>query len=332
MLRDILNLMIDLEGCARSLVTAGKGLLAFDETDEAIDARFQALGLKSTPALRQAYRDLFLSCPGIEGEIAGILVREEALTYAKALHDRGIVTGVTVDTGREPMPGSPKETLTNGLIGLPERLTAFRTKSHAGFTKWRSVVRIDGDKLPTSHALVENAKRLATYAKQVQETGMVPVVEVEVLPDGNYSRLRAKAVLEDALGALIHALHDQAVDLSGVLLETSMVRSGSDSGKTDTPIEVAIDTIAALAASVPKNLLGIVFVSGGQNPDGATENLAAIAHEGKRVGVRSPVSFCFGRALTEEALTIWAGEDTNVPAAQEAFRTRLRKISQGLTA
>ena len=318
--------MIDLEACARSLVAPGKGLLATDESRETIDARLLASGIAPGEKMRLKYRELFLATPGIEEYLSGVSLSSGLLaSFAGSLHDLNIVPGVKVDEETEPMSESPKEMVTRGLIGLPERLQAYRGTHRTGFAKWRAVVTINGDHLPTSLAIVENAKRLAMCAKHVQEIGMVPIVEVDVLREGNYSRMRAKAVVEDALSALMHALGDQALDLSGIILETSMVLSGKGTGHMDSPEEVAQDTIAALTRAVPRDLLGIVFLSGGQTPEEATDNLRAIAQEGKKSPW--PLSFCFARALTEEGLHIWSGEEANVPAAREAFLARLRKVS-----
>lgn len=318
--------MIDLEACARSLVAPGKGLLAADEAAPVIDARLQKAGIAPGEKMRLAYRKVFLEAPGIGEYLSGVSLSDELLPeFAKPLHDLDIVPGVKVDAETEAMAESPKELVTKGLIGLPERLTGYRTKHHTGYAKWRAVLSIDGDHLPTPLCVVENAKRLAMFAKYVQETGMVPVVELDLLREGKHSRVRAKAATESALSALMQALADQALDLSGVILQTSMVLSGSGSGHQDAPEEVAEDTLAALTKAVPRDLLGVVFLSGGQDPDQATDNLRAIARAGK--DAPWPLSFSFARALTDEALHIWGGKRENVPAAREAFLARLGKVT-----
>jgi len=320
--------MIDLEACARSLVAPGKGVLACDESTSTIDERLTAAGIASSEKMRLAYREVFLGAPGIEEFLSGISLSDDLLTpFAKTLHDRDMVPGVKVDEETEPMSESPKEVVTRGLIGLPERLAAYRGEHHTGFAKWRAVLTIDGDQLPSPLAIVENAKRLAMFAKYVQETGMVPVVEMEVLRKGKHSRVRTTAVLEEALTALVRALSDQALDLSGVILQTSMATSGEGSGLKDAPEEVAKDTVAALLKAVPREVLGIVFLSGGQEPDQVTNNLRAIARAGKALGAPWPLSFSFARALTEEGLAIWGGKKENVPAAREAFLARLGKVA-----
>ncbi len=321
--------MIDLEACARSLVAPGKGLLACDESASTIDKRLTAAGVASSEKMRLAYREVFLAAPGIEEFLSGVSLSDDLLApFAKMLHDRDLVPGAKVDEETEPMSESPKEMVTRGLIGLPERLALYRTTHHTGFAKWRAVLTIDGDQLPSPLAIVENAKRLAMFAKYVQETGMVPVVEMEVLRTGKHSRVRTTAVLEEALTALMHALSDQALDLSGIILQTSMATSGEGSGYKDSPEEVAEDTVKALMKAVPRDVLGIVFLSGGQGPDQVTDNLRAIARAGKAAGAPWPLSFSFARALTEEGLAIWGGRQENVPAAREAFLARLGKVSK----
>ncbi len=193
-------------------------------------------------------------------------------------------------------------------------------------------MRIDGDRLPTAQALVENAKRLATYARDAQEVGMVPIIEPEVLYDGTHSRLRSRQVLEVTLRTVFDALNDQAVDLSGIILKTAMTLTGKETGRMDSPTEVAIDTVEALLANVPEQVPGIVFLSGGQTPDQATENLRAITTLAKERGTPWPFTFSYARALQEEALTAWAGKEENVPDAQEAFLTRLKHVAEALGA
>jgi fructose-bisphosphate aldolase class I len=229
------------------------------------------------------------------------------------------------------MPESPDETITKGLLGLPERLEGYRSKHGTGFTKWRAAILIDGDRLPSAQALVENAKRLATYACEVQRAGMVPMLEPEVLLDGKHGRVRARKVLEDTMRVLFDTLNEQCADLSGIIIKTSMALSGKGSGRTDTPEEVAEDTVDALMATVPAEVGGIVFLSGGQTPDQATDNLAAITRRAREQKAPWPLTFSYARALQEEALHIWKGEDANVPAARDAFLARLEKASAAVS-
>lgn len=280
--------------------------------------------------------ELFLETENVEDYVAGVVCAPSLLTQktekGKSLYEllasRHILLGVKLDEGTEPMSESPDEYITKGLISLSERIVALRGTYHIGFSTWRSVIKIEGDVLPSAACITENAKRLATYARNVQDAGMVPMVEPEVLLDGAHSRLRAKAVIEETLHALFDALKDQAVDLPSLILKTSMALSGNKSGKTDTPEEVAEDTVSALIASVPADVAGVVFLSGGQTTDQATDNLRAIAKAGKAKGAPWPLSFSYARALQEEGLSIWKGKPENVSAARDAFLARLKRVSK----
>jgi fructose-bisphosphate aldolase class I len=236
-----------------------------------------------------------------------------------------------VDLGTEPFGGSPDEFITNGLIGLPERLAEFK-KQGAVFTKWRAVIKIEGDALPSGQALHENAKRLASYAKDVQAAGLVPILEPEVLHAGKHGRARSRAVIAETLKTLFSVLDEFAVDRASVILKTSMALSGSESGKHDTPEEVAEDTVSVLMEHVPSQLAGIVFLSGGQNPDESTANLAAISRVAAAKGAPWPLTFSYARALQEEALDTWRGREENVAAARAVFMERLAKVSAALSA
>ncbi len=332
--------MTDLSDIAQKLVAPGKGILAADESSHTADKRLAEYGIESTEEMRRKFRDLFLLTPGIEAYLSGVILFSETLDqkgsdkklFPKSLADRGIIPGIKVDEGTEPFAESPDELITKGVLGLCDRLSGFSTTYHTGFTKWRAVIRIEGDRLPTAQALVENAKRIAIYARDVQEVGMVPIIEPEVLYEGRHSRMQARHVLEVTLKSVFDALADQAVDLSGVILKTAMVLSGHESGRTDTPDEVARDTVEVLMAHVPAQLPGIVFLSGGQTADQATENLRAISALAKEKGAPWPLTFSFARALQDEALTIWKGDEKNVKAARAAFLERLRAVSGALTA
>jgi len=331
--------MVDLAHIARRMVAPGKGLLAADESNMSADKRLKLYGIEPSVEMRRKYRDLFLNTPGIESCLSGVILYEETLTqsgdngvpFPQSLAARGIIPGIKVDTGTEPFPGSADELITNGLIGLPERLAAFRQTHGTGFTKWRAVVRIDGDRLPTNTALLENAKRLAEYARLVQEAGMVPILEPEVLLEGPHSRVRAREVLVRTLETLMATLQDHAVDFSGVILKTAMAVSGSESGREDTPEEVAEDTVGALIETVPSSVPGIVFLSGGQTPDQATENLRAITAKAREVHAPWPLTFSYARALQEEALVAWGGKDENLDAARAAYAERLQKVTDALS-
>lgn len=329
--------MTDLVAIARSLFVPGKGILAADESVHTATARLASYGIATSAEMRREYRDLFFGTEGIEHYLSGIILFSETLLekgndkklFPASLAARGVAPGVKVDLGTEPMSESPQEFITQGLLDLPERLALYK-KQGAVFTKWRAVVRIDGDTLPTALSIHENAKRLATYAKEVQSAGLVPILEPEVLLAGKHSRQRSRAVLTETLNTLFSVLEEHSVDRASIILKTSMALSGEENEKKDTPEEVAEDTLAALMESVPAQIAGIVFLSGGQTPDQATANLAAITRRAKEMNAPWPLTFSYARALQEEALTLWKGEEGNVPAARAAFLERLAKVSAAL--
>jgi fructose-bisphosphate aldolase class I len=331
----------DLSDIARTLVAPGKGLLAADESNKsADDKRLTPYHIATGPEMRREFRDLFLETPGMEKYISGVILYsetmdqkddEDGLAFPESLKRRGIIPGIKVDEGLEPFPDSPDETITKGLVGLSERVAAFKSRHNPGFTKWRAQITIDGDRLPTTQAIVENAKRLALYAFEVQKGGMVPIVEPEVLLNGNHSRLRAREVITKVMHALVASMEDQSVDMTAVIVKTSMAVSGDQSGHKDTPEEVAEDTLAALMESIPASVPGIVFLSGGQTPDEATENLRAITKLAREKNAPWPLTYSYARAFQEEGLEIWEGKPENVPAAREAFIARLKKVSDAIS-
>ena len=329
--------MTDLVAIARSLFAPGKGILAADESVHTATARLAEYGIPAGTEMRRQYRDLFLNADDIEVYLSGVILFSESLVengndkklFPKSLAERGISPGVKVDLGTEPFPESPNELITGGLIGLPERLVEYK-KQGAVFTKWRAVIRIDGDTLPSAQAIHENMKRLASYAKEVQTAGLVPILEPEVLMEGKHSRTRARAVIGETMKILFSVLDEHSVDRASLVLKTSMALSGSGSAKKDTPEEVAEDTISVLMENVPAQIAGIVFLSGGQAPDQATENLSAIVRRAKEANAPWPITFSYARALQEESLEIWKGKEENIPPARKAFLNRLSKVSSVL--
>lgn len=331
--------MSDLSRTVRDLMTPGKGLLAADESNQSADEkRLAPYGIKTGPEMRRKFRDLLLATPGIEAYLTGVILYEETLSqkadngtlFSELLAKAGILPGIKVDQGLDPLEENGKETITKGLFGLSDRLAEYRATHGARFTKWRAAIRIEGDALPSKKALLENAKRLATYACEAQKEGLVPILEPEVLLEGKHSRVRAKKVIEETMTILFDTLNEQCADLSCVILKTSMVLSGKDSGRIDTPEEVAEDTVAALMATVPAGVGGIVFLSGGQTPDQATENLRAITKRARDVKAPWPLTYSYARALQEEALAIWKGEEGNVEQAREVFMKRLEKVASAV--
>jgi fructose-bisphosphate aldolase, class I len=329
--------MTDLVSVARALFPKGKGILAIDDSVHTVTGWLAEHGISAGVEMRRQYRDLFLEANDIEKYLSGVILFSESLIeksndgalFTKSIASRGIMPGIKVDLGIEPLPASSQEFITSGLIGLSERLEEYK-KQGAVFTKWRAVIRIDGDALPSAQAIHENAKRLASYAKEAQTTGLVPILEPEVLMEGKHSRFRACTVIADMLKTLFSVLAEHSVDRASLILKTSMVLSGSENAKKDTPEEVAEDTLKTLVGNVPPQIAGIVFLSGGQTPDQSTENLAAITRRAREVNSPWPLTFSFARALQEEALTIWKGKKENVSSARAAFLSRLAKVSGAL--
>ena len=330
--------MTDLVAIARPLFEKGKGILAADESVHTATERLAAHGIPTSAETRRQYRDLFIGTEGVEKYLSGVILFSETLLekgndkklFSDSLAARGIRPGVKVDLGTEPFPESAHELITQGLLDLPERLAAYK-KQGAVFTKWRTVIRIDGDTLPSAVAIHENAKRLAQYAKDSQTAGLVPMVEPEIVHEGKHSRMRARAVIEETLRILFSVLDEHAVDRASIVLKTSMALSGNESGKNDLPEEVAEDTLAALLENVPRQIAGVMFLSGGQTPEQATDNLSAICRLSREnEGTPWPLSFSFARALQEEALSIWKGKEENVPAARDVFLARLGQVSAAL--
>lgn len=319
--------MNELETMARALVAPGKGILAADESTGSIEKRFDAVGVRSTPETRRAYRELLFTTPGIEESISGVIMFDETIRQAsgdgtpfpRMLIDRGIIPGIKVDTGAKPLALAPGETITEGLDGLRERLAEYRDLG-ARFTKWRAVITI-GDGSPSKYAIWTNAHALARFAALSQEAGLTPIVEPEVLMDGSHTIEQAGHVTSLTLLAVFTELHDQRVRLEGMLLKPNMVLPGYDAPVQASPGEVADATLACFRRTVPAAVPGIVFLSGGQSDEQATANLNAI-------NARQPhpwqISFSYGRALQAPALRAWAGEPANVTDAQRAFYRRAK--------
>ncbi len=329
--------MTDLVAIARSFFVPGKGILAADESVHSATKRLASYGIATSEEMRRRDRDLFIDAEGIEQYLSGVILFSETLMekgsdkklFPASLAARGIAPGIKVDLGLEPLPASPSEFITQGLLDLPERLATYK-KEGAVFTKWRAAIRVDGDTLPSAGAIHENVKRLASYAKEVQSAGLVPMIEPEVLYDGRHSRARTRAAIAETLNALFATLQEHSVDRASVVLKTAMALSGKENAKQDTPEEVAEDTVRVLMETVPSQIAGIVFLSGGQTPDQATENLAAITRKARELGAPWPLTFSFSRALQEEALAVWKGKEVNVAAARAVYRARLAKVSAAL--
>ena len=316
-----------LKSTAQALLTAGKGLLAADESFPTIGKRFKALDIPSTEESRRTYREMLFTTPGLNEFISGVILFDETIRQRakdgiplpEFLANHGIVPGIKVDKGTIALPNFAGEKVTQGLDGLRERLSEYHELG-ARFTKWRAVIVI-GDGLPTAACIGANAHVLALFAALSQEAGLVPVVEPEVLMDGDHSIGRCEEVTRATLEGVFDALFDQRVVLEGMLLKTGMVLSGKDCAQQADEEEVAEATIRCLRRFVPAAVPGIVFLSGGQSDEAATQRLNAICNVSD---VPWKLSFSFGRALQAPALKIWKGSQDNVAAAQAALHHRAK--------
>jgi fructose-bisphosphate aldolase class I len=316
-----------LEETARALVAPGKGILAADESTGTIKKRFDSIGVESTEESRRAYRELLFTTEGAGEFISGVILYDETIRqsttdgmpFPKVLERAGIIPGIKVDTGAKPLPVAPGETITEGLDGLRERLEEYRGLG-ARFAKWRAVISI-GDGIPSDYCIWTNAHALARYAAHCQEAGLVPIVEPEVLMDGDHTIKTSFHVTARTLKAVFTELHDQRVVLEGTLLKPNMVLPGYDSAEQVSHEEIAETTIRCFKRVVPAAVPGIVFLSGGQSDEDATARLNAMNAIG---GVPWQLSFSYGRALQTGALRAWRGDPANVPAAQEAFYHRAK--------
>ena len=318
----------DLPDIAAALVARGKGLLAADETPATLKRRFDTVGVPSTEETRRTYRDMLLTTPGVSEFIGGVILQDETIhqqgsdgrPFAKMVSDQGMIPGIKVDAGAKPLAGSPKETVTEGLDGLRERLAAYRDLG-ARFAKWRGVIHI-GDGLPTRMCIVANAHALARYAALCQEQGLVPIVEPEVLMDGDHTIERCEEVTSEVLRVVFAALEVQGVALEGMLLKPNMVVAGVDCPVQPDVDEVAFATLRCLRRRVPAAVPGIVFLSGGQTSRLATAHLNAI----NRLPGSKPwaISFSFGRALQDDALHAWRGREDGVHEGRQAYAQRAR--------
>ena len=317
----------DLATTAEALVAAGKGILAADESSGTIAKRFESIGLESTEAHRRAYRELLFTAGRIEAWISGVVLFDETIRqsaadgtpFARLLEQRGIIAGIKVDTGAKVLALAPGETITEGLDGLRERLSEYRELG-ARFTKWRAVLSIGGGR-PSEYAIWTNAHALARYAALSQEAGLVPIVEPEVLMDGDHPIETSFEVTSRTLHAVFTELRDQRVGLEGTLLKPNMVLAGYACREQPGDERVAEMTLRCLRRHVPAALPGIVFLSGGQSDQDATSRLNAM-----NAGSPQPwqLSFSYGRALQAPALRAWQGEDANSSEAQAAFALRAR--------
>ena len=318
---------------ANAIVAEGKGILAADESSPTIRKRFDSISVESTEASRRSYREMLFRTEDAADFISGVILFDETIRQSAedgtALVDllvgRGIIPGIKVDMGAKPLAGAPGETVTEGLDGLRERLGEY-ARLGARFTKWRAVINI-GDGIPSTYCIDANAHALARFAALSQEAGLVPIVEPEVLMDGDHDIDRCYGATEATLREVYNQLARHRVALSGTLLKPNMVLSGGSAAMRAGPEEVARATVDCLLGTVPGAVPGIVFLSGGQSDEEATLNLDAINRHAARSGVPWELSFSYGRGLQAAPLRAWAGRSENVAAAQRAFHHRARVTS-----
>ncbi len=317
----------ELQATVDALTRPGRGILAADESAPTIAKRLQAVGLESTPEIRNAYRALLLTTAGLGEFVGGVILFEETLGQKNAdgtplpqcAARGGIVPGIKVDAGKIPLAHAPGDEITQGLDGLAKRVEAYRQQG-ARFAKWRAVYHI-ADRLPSRLAMETNAEGLARYAAICQESGVVPIVEPEVLLDGDHTMEHCAETTEAVLHAVFHALHRHRVVLEHMLLKPSMVLPGKENARKALPAEVAEWTIHVLRRTVPAAVPGVYFLSGGQTPREATANLDAM----NRLGPQPwHLRFSYGRALQDPVLRAWRGQPANASVAQQALLARAR--------
>ncbi len=317
----------DLEAIANAMVAKGKGILAADESTGTIQKRLAGINVESTEENRRAYRELLFTTEGAGDYISGVILFDETLRqstkdgkpFVRCLDAAGIIPGIKVDKGAKQLAVALEEKVTEGLDGLREQLNEYSDLG-ARFTKWRAVIKI-GDGIPSRYCIEANAHALGRYAALSQEAGLVPIVEPEVLMDGDHDIERCREVTEATLHAVFHQLFEQRIALEGMLLKPNMVVSGKDC-PTQAGVEaVAKITVKTLRRCVPAAVPGIVFLSGGQSEEEATVHLNAMNAIGSQPW---ELSFSYGRALQQSALQVWSGDPAKVQAAQAAYLHRAR--------
>ena len=318
----------DLNAIANAIVAPGKGILAADESSATIQKRFKSIDVESTEDNRRAYRQMLFTTVGVSDFISGVILFDETIRQkaddgtplVQILAEQGIVPGIKVDKGAKALAGAAGEKTTEGLDGLRDRLTEYYELG-ARFTKWRAVITI-GPGIPSQYCIDANAHALARFAALSQEAGLVPIVEPEVLMDGDHTIERCFAVTEATLHSVFNALYEQRVVLEASLLKPNMVLSGKDCPQQATPEEVAQATVRCFKWTVPAAVPGIVFLSGGQSNEIATANLNAM----NAMDTTHPwqLSFSYGRALQEPPLKAWRGDVANVQRAKQAFHHRAK--------
>jgi fructose-bisphosphate aldolase class I len=326
----------ELAATAQAMVAKHRGLLAADESTSTILKRFNTIKLESTEEHRRAYREMLFTTPGASEFISGVILYDETIRqktkdgvpFPAYLSKQGMIPGIKVDTGAKPLAGFPGETITEGLDGLRERLAEYY-KLGARFAKWRAVIDISPT-IPTSYAISANAEALARYAALCQEAGIVPIVEPEVLMDGDHPIGRCEEVTQRVLQTVFDHLFAARIFLEGMVLKPNMVIAGKKSAQKSSPEQVAEATVRTLKRHVPSAVAGIAFLSGGQSPTEATLNLSLINAAG---GLPWPLTFSYGRALQDTALRAWGGNDAGFQGGQKQLyqRAKLNGLAAGGT-
>ena len=319
--------MSELNKIALKIISNGKGILAADESNGTMTKRLEAVNVKSTPENRLSFREILFSSDGMKDYIGGVILYDETINQisstGKSIPDlissSGAVPGIKVDTGAKDLANSPKEKVTEGLDGLRDRLKKYYDLG-ARFTKWRGVYSI-GENYPSKLAISSNAHALARYSALVQENGMVPIVEPEVLMDGNHSAEVCFNKTSEVIKKCFEELILHKVDLSGIILKPNMILSGNLSENKISSEEVSIKTLECLKNSVPNEVPGIAFLSGGQSEIEATENLNLI---NKNNNTNFIMTYSYGRALQQSALKVWSNDIKNVEATQTTFNHRAK--------
>lgn len=318
-----------LKDTIQQLFVNNKGLLAMDESNGTCNKRFAAAGIPQTNEMRRKYRELIVTTTGLNESIGGAILYDETIRQqtkdgvpmADVLVKAGIIPGIKVDMGAKPMAGFPNEKVTEGLDGLRERLSEYKTMG-ARFAKWRGVIAI-GDDIPTTACIKANIHALARYAALCQEAGIVPIVEPEVLMTGNHTIQRCYDVTEQVLKTLFYQLYQYKIDLEGMILKPNMVIAGTESTVQNSIDEVAEATVNCLLASVPAAMPAIAFLSGGQSPEDAAAHLNTI-HTKFKNQLSWIVTFSFARAIQQPALDIWKGQEANAEEAQKLLYKRAK--------
>lgn len=317
---------------AAALMASGKGILAADESDPTAGKRLAMVHLPNEPENRQDFREILFTAPGIEEYLSGVIMYDSSIKnftddgtpFPDVLTAKGIVPGIKVDLGTKELEHFKGEVVTQGLDDLSERFAEYYDLG-ARFAKWRMVVNIDEDETPTDSALKINSIMMARYAQIAQASGIVPIVEPEVIHAGDHSLQKAEMVTTRTIQILFQTLIEYKVDLAGLILKSSMVLAGDVNAEQTTPEEVANATLRTFHMSVPHECAGIVFLSGGQTPERSTQNLNAIAKLGNQPW---PITFSFSRAIEEPVLKAWEGKPENVDKAKEALLESVKLNSQ----